>query len=320
MTRPRESSDERRPWILWFDEHDCSLTEVSGGKGASLATMAVEGLPVPYGFVLRADALEVALRDGGLESKVRDLLLKVDSDESATSVAEDLQAILRESPPRGEIANEIRTAYERLSGAPVAVRSSARAEDGETASFAGQQETYLNVRGSDEVVARVGDCWGSFFAERALFYRRLKSSLDDLGMAVVVQRLLDPEKAGVLFTNDPIRRRRDQFVVEAVWGLGEGVVSGRVTPDHYLISRDGQLKRSHVTEQTSEIIPSPDGGTEEIPVDPAKSSLPVLSEDELVRLAKLGRRLEEVFGTPQDAEWAIERGEVFLLQSRPITT
>ncbi|MFQ5968296.1 MAG: PEP/pyruvate-binding domain-containing protein [Acidimicrobiia bacterium] len=320
MTTSTGASAQNGPWVFWFEDPDCGLTEIAGGKGANLAMMAKRGLPVPPGFVVRADALEVALRDWGSESQVRDLLGKIDSDTAAASIAPELQTIVHESPPRGEIADQIRAAYEQFSGAPVAVRSSACAEDAEAASFAGQQETYLNVRGSDQVVARVGDCWGSFFAERALFYRRLKSSLDDLGMAVVVQRLLNPDKAGVLFTTDPIRQRRDQMVVEGAWGLGEGVVSGRVIPDHYIIKRDGRLKRRHVAEQKVEIVLSLDGGTEEVPVDPAKASRPVLSEEELVRLAELGRLLEDVFGTPQDVEWAIEGDEVFLLQSRPITT
>ena len=178
----------------------------------------------------------------------------------------------------------------------MAVRSSATAEDSEDASFAGQQETYLNVEGADEVCARVVDCWASFFSERALFYRSHKGSLDDLAMAVVVQRMVDADKAGVLFTVDPVQRRRDQMLIEGVRGLGEQVVSGELTPDHYVTDRAGSVKRSSL----------PNGG--------------VLVEAELHELAALGRRLEEHFGGPQDVEWAIAGGRVFLLQSRPVTT
>ncbi len=144
--------------------------------------------------------------------------------------------------------------------------------------------------------ARVVGCWASFFSERALFYRRHKGSLDDLGMAVVVQRMIPAEKAGVLFTVDPVQRRRDRMIVEAVYGLGEQVVSGEVTPDHYVIDRSGSVKRSTLA----------NGG--------------VLTDEELRQLADLGRRLEEPFGGPQDVEWAIEGGRIYLLQSRPVTT
>src|SRR5918994_1407272 len=176
-------------------------------------------------------------------------------------------------------------------GARVAVRSSARAEDSEAASYAGQQETYLGVEGADEVCACVVDCWASFFSERALFYRARKGSLEDLRMAVVGQRSIRPEKSGVLFTADPVRRRRDRMVVEAVFGLGEQVVSGEVTPDHYVVDRSGNLKRERVVDER------------------------VLGPEELRRLAGLGRRLEEKHGGPQDIEWAMVEGEIYLLQS-----
>ena len=144
--------------------------------------------------------------------------------------------------------------------APVAVRSSACAEDSETASFAGQQETYLHVRGASDVLRRIRDCWASFFTERALFYRSRKGALDDLGMAVVVQRMVDADVAGVLFTIDPTRGRRDRMIVEAVFGLGEAVVSGQVTPDHYVLARDGRLKKSRLTTQPYAVVRDPAGG------------------------------------------------------------
>jgi pyruvate, water dikinase len=266
--------------IVWFDEERCSDVQVAGGKGASLAAMTSAGLPVPPGFAIDASALEKAVDPTRLRE-----LARAGEHEAAHAL------VLAGEPPREEIAS----AYERLGGR-VAVRSSACAEDSEAASFAGQQETYLNVVGGDEVCARVAQCWASFFSERALFYRGHKGSLDDLAMAVVVQRMVDAEKAGVLFTVDPVQRRRDQMIVEAVNGLGEQVVSGEVTPDHYVTDRAGSLKRSTL----------PNGG--------------VLAAEELTRLAELGRRLEEYFGAPQDVEWAIEGGRVHLLQSRPVTT
>jgi pyruvate, water dikinase len=264
--------------ILWFDDPECTDVLCAGGKGASLAAMTAAGLPVPPGFVVRAEVLERAV-DG---DRLRELARA--GDHAAA------EALVRKAtaPP------EITAAYERLGG-PVAVRSSASAEDSEAASFAGQQETYLSITGAPEVARRVVDCWASFFSERALFYRERKGSLDDLRMAVVVQQMVEPRKSGVLFTADPVQRRRDQMIAEAVFGLGEQVVSGQVTPDHYVLDRSGGVKREHLVH----------GG--------------VLDVEELRELAAMGVRLEEHFGKPQDIEWAIG-DRLYLLQSRPVTT
>jgi pyruvate, water dikinase len=266
--------------VLWFTDEACRDVRLAGGKGASLAAMTAAGLPVPPGFVIVAAVLAASIDS----ARLRELAL-------AESHVEAQGLVRGAEPPRGAIA----AGCEQIGG-PVAVRSSACAEDSETASFAGQQDTFLNVEGVDSVCARVVDCWASFFSERALFYRSRKGSLDDLGMAVVVQRMVEPDKSGVLFTADPVQRRRDQMIVEAIRGLGEQVVSGEVTPDHYVLDRAGQVKRDR----------TPNGG--------------VLEQGELELLAGLGRELEERFGRPQDIEWAIEGGRVYLLQSRPVTT
>lgn len=269
--------------IFWFLDEPCGDVHVAGGKGASLAAMTVAGLRVPPGFVVAAHVLERIVDVTRLR---------------ALAEAQDVQgaqALVGEARlPRKELI----ASYERLCGGDgnVAVRSSACAEDSEVASYAGQQETYLNVCGADEVCARIIDCWKSFFSERALFYRARKGSLQDVRMAVVVQRMLNPLKSGVLFTVDPVNRRRDRMVVESVFGLGEQVVSGMVTPDHYVIDRAGNLKREQIVERR------------------------VLDEEELRQLATLGRDLERRFGRPQDIEWAIEDGQLYLLQARPITT
>ena len=267
--------------VLWLDERACRDVSLAGGKGAALATMTASGLAVPPGFVLAAGALDSAVDAAALRA------LAAAGDHAG---AQALVAVAE--PPRAEIT----AAYERLGGGAVAVRSSACAEDSGAASFAGQQETYLDVEGADDVCRRVVDCWRSFFSERALFYRGHKGMLDDLRMAVVVQQMLMPGKSGVGFTADPVRRRRDQMIVEAVFGLCEPIVSGQATPDHYVISRDGELKQQRLV----------DGG--------------VLDPGELHELAALGRRLEELFGRPQDFEWAIADGRIYLLQSRPVTT
>lgn len=266
--------------VLWLTEPECADVARSGGKGSSLAAMTAAGLRVPEGFVVCAGVLARSVDAGRLRS------LALEGDHEAA------QALVREAePPREAIA----AAYERLGGGLVAVRSSACAEDSEAASFAGQQETSLNVLGQAEVCRNVVECWASFFSERALFYRAHKGSLDDLAMAVVVQRMVEPAKSGVVFTVDPVQRRRDRMIVEAVHGLGEQVVSGHVTPDHYVVDRAGEVVREQLVA----------GG--------------VLEPGELQALAALGRRLEEHFGSPQDVEFAIADGIVYLLQSRPVT-
>jgi pyruvate,water dikinase len=199
------------------------------------------------------------------------------------------------------------------------VRSSATAEDSEAASFAGQQETFLHVRGGDPLRARIRDCWASFFSERALFYRSRKGSLTDLGMAVVVQRMVNADIAGVLFTIDAVQGRRDRMVVEVVIGLGEAAVSGAVTPDHYVIRRDGRVRKAQVHKQPYAIVASESGGVVERPLDPDEGGARKASDELLAELASLGHDLEQRIGTPQDIEWAVERGELYVLQARPVT-
>src|SRR5215203_6669270 len=280
--------------VVWFTEDACQDVEVAGGKGASLARMTAEGLPVPPGFVIPSHVLQNSI------DAERMLVLAA----SHRSTRELQELVAATEPP----TEKITAAYEKLVGVrltstykvvgnkKVAVRSSAVAEDSEAASYAGQQETYLFVEGAEEVCRRVVDCWASFFSERALFYRSQKGSLEDLRMAVVVQKMVDTEKSGVIITVDPVRHRRDRIVVEAVRGVGEQVVSGEVTPDHYTLDRNGNLKRQKIVDER------------------------VLTDEELLKLAELGRRLEDKHGIAQDIEWAIVGEEIFLLQSRPVTT
>ncbi len=267
--------------VLPFTDPRCRETALAGGKGASLASMTQEGLPVPPGFVITSWAFGAAVDGAALREAclVRDMA-------SARAI------VAAATPPVGLVLLH-------LDGLPgrVAVRSSACAEDSEAASYAGQQETFLNVEGADTVLARIVECWLSFFTERAVFYRAEKGSLDDIAMAVVVQGMVQSRKSGVLFTVDPVHGRRDRMVVEAAFGLGENVVDGEHTPDHYTLDRKGLMKRSTIVAEQ------------------------VLNEDETTRLAQMGRRLEEIHGGPQDIEWAFDAaGDLFLLQSRPITT
>jgi pyruvate,water dikinase len=269
------------PLVLPFSDERCRDVNLAGGKGASLASMTSNGLPVPPGFVITSRAFAEVVDGEALLRRIQDQDL------------DGARAVVASTDPPREL---IKTMYDELSAGSVAVRSSACAEDGDDASYAGQQETYLFVATFDEVISRVVDCWLSFFSERAMFYRQHKGSLDDIQMAVVVQRMVDAKKAGVMFTVDPVTGRRDRLVVEAALGVGEHVVSGAVTPDYYALDKKGAVKKARVVNEQ------------------------VMSEDELAALVKLGLHLADLNGGPQDIEWAFDDSGLYMLQSRPVTT
>ena len=305
--------------LVFFDDERCRDVAVAGGKGASLARMTALAMPVPPGFVVPVSELEDVL--AGTVAAIREVLARAERGEDLAAVSEEARALVRAADSGGAFPQHLAEAYARLGAGdpPVAVRSSATAEDSEAASFAGAQETYLHVRGVEQIVERIRDCWASFFTERALFYRRAKGSLADLGMAVVVQRMVEPDVSGVLFTMDPTKGRRDRMVVEAVFGLGEGVVSGQLTPDHYVLARDGRVKRTRLHPQPYAIVRDPAGGVREHPLPPERGEAQTLGDDELARLAKVGLDLEARLGGPQDIEWAMQDGELYVLQARPVT-
>ena len=308
-----------RPPILQLGDPDCEDSNEAGGKGAGLAAMTRLGLPVPAAFVVRASVLADLLESTGERERVLSLLAQA-GEAGAAETARSIQPLIRALRLPALLSDEIDRALERLScKTGVAVRSSASVEDSETASYAGQQDTYLNVKEKDEVPDRIRDCWASYFSERALFYRSRHGKLDDLGMAVVVQRQIEAERSGVMFTIDPVRRRRDQMMIEAVWGLGEAVVSGRATPDHYVVSRGGTVKQVRISAQEVAMRADKSGGVTQYELSPERGGARVLSDAELANLADLGRTLEGHFGSPQDVEFAFEGERLYLLQSRPVT-
>jgi len=266
----------------------------------------------------RASVLAGLLEASGARERVLSHL--AGAADGAVESSEAVQPLVMELRLPADLTDAVTGAFDRLnSTAGVAVRSSACAEDSEAASFAGQQETFLNVRGREEVLEKIKHCWASFFSERALFYRSRKGNLSDLGMAVVVQRQLAPDRSGVMFTIDPVRRRRDQMMIEAVWGLGEAVVSGSATPDHYLVSREGVVKQARVSVQELAVRADASGGVREFALTAEEGGARVLNDDDLAELAGIGRQLEAHFGHPLDVEWAYEGGQLYLLQSRPVT-
>jgi pyruvate,water dikinase len=300
-------------------------TGIAGGKGACLSSMAAAGLPVPPGFILCTSAFEAFLLKHGADAAIADVAasLDVDDEQALAAESERIRSLILSSPIPVEIEEAIRDGYGSLGpNCAVAVRSSAVGEDSETASFAGQQETFLNVTGADAVLSKVRECWASFFSPRAMFYRAKKGALSQARMAVVVQEMAFGEKSGVLFTVDPVQKRSDRMIVEAVFGLGEGIVSGLITPNQYVLDRDdGYLLDEFVPAQTTAIVhDAVNGGSKEVTLSEEQGRGRVLNEGELGKLHEMGLRLEQHFGGPQDVEWCIRGVDLLLLQSRPVTT
>jgi phosphoenolpyruvate synthase/pyruvate phosphate dikinase len=314
--------------ILWLDECAGDHAPVVGGKAAGLGSLLREGLQVPPGFVVTTEAYRRFVRTRGLEREIDRALEGATSPDAQAEASRRLRSLFEGADPDDGLAREIRLAYDRLGpGEPVAVRSSATAEDTAEASFAGQQDTYLWIRGAEAVVRSVVRCWGSLFTPQAIAYRaRFGIPAAEVAMGVVIQRMVAAEAAGVMLTLDPLTGDRSQITIEASFGLGLAVVGGEVTPDRYAVDKVTFELRSR------EIAPKPiayrfDPGAGEVracEVPPDEQQLPALSDPEVTAVASLGKRVERALGAPQDIEWAVGPGpggprEVFLLQTRPET-
>ena len=286
-----------------------------GGKGANLGELVRAGLPVPDGFVITTNAYTDFVAANRLVQRIR-TLVGAGGPEASEQIAAAFEA---GRVPTG-LRREILRAYADLGGGPVAVRSSATAEDLEDASFAGQQETYLNVRGNDALLAAVVRCWASLWTERAISYRaRQRFDARGVRLAVVVQRMVPAEAAGVMFTANPTNGRTDEVMITAAWGLGEAVVSGAVDTDTLVVAKaDGRIRSRSIADKAVETVYATDG-TEERPVSAERRRSAVLRDAAAAELARLGQRVEDHFGAPQDIEWARTADGFLLLQARPIT-
>jgi len=282
----------------------------AGGKGANLGELMQGGFPVPDGFIVSTEAYAIVVEQAGLTAVIADGLAAGDS--------APIRAAFENVTIADKMAAAISAAYADLGGGPVAVRSSATAEDLAGAAFAGQQDTYLNVVGENALLDAVRRCWGSLWTERAISYRhQLKVNSDNLRMAVVVQRMVDAEFAGVMFTANPVTGNRDEVVVDANPGLGEAIVAGLVTPDHYVVDSRGQV-REHTAGGREVVVHSTAGGgvTHSTEASPRPTPLP---DRVLTQLAALGRKVAAHLGGPQDIEWAYADGRIWLVQARPMT-
>ena len=317
-------------FIRWFQELTRNDVPIAGGKGANLGEMTHAGLPVPPGYVVTVDAYRRFYQASGIGDEVAARLshLNVDDPAQLRDVSEQLQGLIRRAKVPDEVRGAIVDAYRELSRRQgveqelVAVRSSATVEDTARFSFAGMFQSFLDVRGPDELIRRVKDCWASAFGGRVLFYR-IKQGITGEGLiAVIVQKMVEAEKSGVMFTVDPATNDPKVLVIEAAWGLGEVVVGGQVTPDRYEVDKDSlALVRKVIGRKDFELVRDKQTGEVvrvDLPED--KATAQVLTEREVHDLAELGKRDEAHYGAPQDAEWAIENGSIYLVQTRPVTT
>ncbi|MBI5229230.1 phosphoenolpyruvate synthase, partial [Candidatus Micrarchaeota archaeon] len=319
--------------IYWLKELSKKDLAIAGGKGANLAEMANIGLPVPPAFILSSGAYFDFIARSGIDALIRKETEDLDIQDSRKlqEVSDRIKAAIIGSPVPQDTRVEIIRAYNKLCGvelmpslsqeAHVAVRSSATAEDLPEASFAGQQATFLNVRGSEELVKAVRKCWASLFEARAIYYRGI-NNFDHLkvGLAAVVQKMVQSEKSGVMFTVDPVTNDAGRLVIEGGFGLGEAIVSGLIIPDRYVVDKKTRKILLKQPAKQEVMIVKKGEGDECVPVPEELQEVQKLSEDEILSLADYGIAIEEHYQFPQDIEWAIEGDRIYIVQSRAITT
>lgn len=317
-----------KKYVVWFKDIDKGDGETVGGKGANLGEMTRAGFPVPNGFVVSVNAYRSFLEAAHIRGKIEDALhgLDVSDSQALDKAAVKVQNIIIRSDFPKEISDDIINAYFTLSGsqtkhAIVAVRSSATAEDLPGASFAGQQATFLNVRGEANLIEKVKEAWASLFTARAIFYRQTnKFDHFKVGIAVPVQKMVESEKSGIMFSINPVTNDKGRVTIEAIFGLGEMIVQGAVTPDHYEVdkkSMDVVVRETHVQEK---IMEKKGDGNIEHALTVKEGGKPKLTDKEIIALAEISKNLEKHYFFPQDSEWAIEDGNVYIVQTRPITT
>lgn len=317
----------QKPLVAFFkdiDKHDIPLV---GGKGANLGEMTQARFPVPNGFAVTVAAYDLFLERNDISKKISEILAPVDVNQpdQLQSASEKVERLISRSLIPREVADEIIKSYKKLSGvfknALVAVRSSATAEDLPGASFAGQQATYLNIKGVNSLLVSVRDCWASLFTARAIFYRaQNKISTEGVKISVMVQKMVQSEVSGIMFTINPVTNEKDRIIIDAVWGLGELIVQGSVIPDHYVVQKDTfAILSKEISDQSVQLIKKGEK-TEEREVPVKQRQLQKISDEDIVKLAKIAQRLQEHYYFPQDIEWAKEGNNLYIVQTRPVTT
>jgi pyruvate,water dikinase len=327
----------KKDLVIWFDDLRKTDIPLVGGKNANLGEMISAGLPVPPGFAVTAYAYEKFIEETRIAEKIYKIINETVTDindpKQYEVASKKIRALIEASSVPKEIEREVKSAYNELNkklnlkDVFVAVRSSATAEDLADASFAGQQETYLNIRGANDLLEKVVKCWSSLFTPRAIFYRNEKGfAHEKVFISVGVQKMVNSRAAGVIFTLNPVTGNTDEIVIEGNYGLGETVVSGAVNPDHFEVDKNTlKIKEKQLAKKTVQYVRDPKTGeTVHLDVPEEKQKQPSVSDEEILRLAELAKRIEQHYGKAQDIEWAIDKDlsfpkNVFIVQSRPET-
>ncbi|NQU83736.1 MAG: phosphoenolpyruvate synthase, partial [Parcubacteria group bacterium] len=329
-------------YIAWLSDLSKKDLQLAGGKGANLGEMYNSKFPVPQAFVVTTDAFYFFLKETKIQDSIRELLNKIDVDntDDLTKKSLEIRNIITQADMPEKLEKEILEAYDHfnidldgLKNSPgalailksaresifVSVRSSATAEDLGDASFAGQQESFINVKGNQDLIQKVKQCFASIFTARSIFYRKKKGFEDLVGIAAIVQKMINSDKSGVIFSQNPIKNN-EEILIEAVFGQGEGIVSGKIKPDQHTLTRELELVQEKISDKKLAIIRTSGGQTKTIQLTPEKSKQRVLKTYEIKQLAEYAIKLEDHYKKPQDIEFAIENEDIYILQTRPITT
>jgi len=333
---------EKPDFVKWFSELNKNSGKFAGGKGANLAEIYNLKIPVPPGFVITAQAYDYFIEKSGLKKQIDSILSKINYEDTQqlNDSTKEIRKLIENSKFPKEMEEEILESYEHLGAANldlaegsaldilnnasepvfVAVRSSATTEDLADASFAGQQDTYLNIKGNPKLIDAVRRCFASLFTARATYYRIKKGfKHEQAHLAVIVQKMVDSSKSGVIFSKDPTYKS-DNIIIEAVWGLGEGIVSGAITPDKYVVSDELKILDKKISEKKIAYTRDSSGKRSIVKLTEEKSNHQVLKPGEIIKLAEFAKKLDEHYQKPQDIEFAIENDEIYIVQTRPITT
>jgi len=316
------------PIITFFKDIDKHDTPLVGGKGANLGEMVKAGFPVPNGFAITINAYDSFLVENDIAKKIYEILAITDVNDpnQLGSASNKIQKMIINGKIPDEVSKEIIIAYKELSGAfkkaLVAVRSSATAEDSGSTSFAGQQASFLNVEGEASLLMYVKECWASLFTARSIYYRvenRIKH--ESVKISVIVMEMVQSDVSGVMFSIDPAKNDKDRIIIESVWGLGEMIVQGSVIPDKYVVQKGTfAILSKEVSDQSVQLVRVKGGKNKEIEVPKKIRDKQKITDEEVVKLARLAARLQEHYYFPQDAEWAKEKGKLYIVQTRPVTT
>ncbi|MBU4256160.1 MAG: phosphoenolpyruvate synthase [Candidatus Thermoplasmatota archaeon] len=309
--------------IKWINDVNREDIAVAGGKGANLGEMLKNDFPVPPAFIVTADAFWNFLEETKIKDSVFNILrnINVDDSDDLEKKSGEIKKIITSANMTWTIEVDVLDAYRKLDDAFVAVRSSATAEDLPEASFAGQQDTYLNVKGEQELLSSVKKCWASLYTPRAIFYREKQGfKHEDVKLAVVVQKMVNADISGVMFTSDPITGK-PKILIETGYGLGETIVGGKITPDTYIVDQDTlEIEDKNIATQKIKEVKGEDGKTTEVEVEQWKQDKQKMPDTDIVKLAEIGKRIEKHYNEPMDVEWCMENNEIYIVQARPVTT